>query len=78
MFTRKRYAKKVRCISYSSLNEFWARAMQKELKHLVKELVENKTFNLEHAKTKKLLANIFIKALDSIIFDSLRKALRIC
>ena len=48
------------------------------LHHFIRELVENKTIVIEHVATENQLADIFTKALDSSIFDSQRKSLRIC
>ena len=46
--------------------------------HFIRELVENKTVIIEYVATENQLADIFTKALDSSIFDSLRKSLGIC
>ena len=46
--------------------------------HFIRELVENKTVVIEHVATENQLVDIFIKALDSSRFDSLRKSLGIC
>ena len=75
---RKRYMKMVRYVSCSSLIMFWVKAMQNEVNHVIRKLIENKTNTLEYVETEKLLANIFIKALDFVRFDSLRRALGIC
>ena len=46
--------------------------------HFIRELVENKTVVIKHVATENQLVDIFIKALDSSRFISLRKALEIC
>ena len=46
--------------------------------HLIRDLVEEKTINLEHVATELQLADIFTKALDANQFESLRGKLGIC
>ena len=46
--------------------------------HFIRDLVESKIVSLEYIDTKKQLADIFTKALDSKRFESLRKALGVC
>ena len=46
--------------------------------HFIRDLVESKIVSLEYIDTKKQLADIFTKALDSNRFESLRKALGVC
>ena len=46
--------------------------------HFIRELVENKSLQLEYVDTEKQLADIFTKALDASRFDSLRKSLGVC
>lgn len=46
--------------------------------HFIRELVEAKVIPLEHVRTNKQLADIFIKPLDASRFESLRVALGLC
>ena len=46
--------------------------------HFIRELIENKSFVIEHVATDMQLVDIFTKALDTSRFISLRKALEIC
>lgn len=46
--------------------------------HFIRNLVDCKKVVLEHVATEKQIADIFTKALDSVRFETLRKALGIC
>lgn len=46
--------------------------------HFIRDLVEDKIITLEHATTKKQLADIFTKALNANQFKKLRGELGIC
>ena len=46
--------------------------------HYIRDLVENKIVILEHVGAKELIANIFTKALDAVLFEKLRGMLGIC
>ena len=46
--------------------------------HFIRDLVEKRTVVIDYVATEKQLADIFIKPLDALRFDSLRKSLGIC
>lgn len=46
--------------------------------HFIRELVEDKTVNLEHVETEKKLVDLFTKALDVFQFERLRGGLGVC
>ena len=46
--------------------------------HFIRELVEEKTINLEHVVSEKQLADIFTKGLDKNRFETLRAAIGLC
>ena len=74
----------VYCDNTSAINIFKNPVQHSRTKHIdirhhfIRELIENKSFVIEHVATDMQLANIFAKALDASRFISLRKVLGMC